>query len=104
MNRQAQRVTAEEVPSARWRARLHEIIFEADTPAGRFFDFALIWLIILSVGTVVLESVRHVREQYGALLYTLEWAFTVLFYTRICVPIDQRAPSFSLRDQFFRCR
>jgi hypothetical protein len=23
---------------SRWRARLHEVIFEADTPAGRAFD------------------------------------------------------------------
>ncbi len=64
MNRQThERVKATEMPAAGWRARLHEIIFEADTPAGRLFDFALIWLILLSVATVILESVRHVREQ-----------------------------------------
>ena len=80
MNRQAhERVRATEIPSAGWRGRLHEIIFEADTPAGRLFDFALIWLILLSVATVILESVRHVREQYGDLLYALEWFFTLLF-------------------------
>ena len=80
MNKQThERVEATGVPSPGWRARLHEIIFEADTPAGRLFDFALIWLILLSVATVVLESVRRVREQYGILLYVLEWSFTVLF-------------------------
>lgn len=80
MNRQEhERVKATAVPSARWRARLHEIVFEADTPAGRFFDFALIWLILLSVATVILESVRHVREQFGEPLYALEWIFTLLF-------------------------
>jgi voltage-gated potassium channel len=80
MNRQAhERVSATETPSAGWRARLHEIIFEADTSAGRLFDFALIWLILLSVATVILESVRHIREQYGDSLYALEWFFTLLF-------------------------
>jgi voltage-gated potassium channel len=80
MKRRAdERVTATEVPSTKRRARLHEIIFEADTRAGRLFDFALIWLILLSVATVILESVRYVREQYGELLYALEWLFTVLF-------------------------
>jgi voltage-gated potassium channel len=74
-----ERVKATAVPSAGWRARLHEIVFEADTPAGRFFDFAIIWLILLSVATVILESVRHVREQYGGPLYALEWVFTLLF-------------------------
>jgi voltage-gated potassium channel len=80
MNMQAhERGVATGVPSAGWRARLHEIIFEADTPAGRLFDFALIWLILLSVATVTLESVRTIREQYGDQLYILEWLFTLLF-------------------------
>ena len=70
---------AEERPSTRRRARLHEVIFESDTPAGRYFDLALIWLILLSVATVILESVREVRELHGKLLYALEWFFTVLF-------------------------
>ena len=74
-----QRVAATERPATRRRARLHEVIFESDTRAGRYFDLALTWLILLSVATVVLESVREVREQYGSVLYALEWAFTILF-------------------------
>lgn len=74
-----QRAPAEERPTTKRRARLHEVIFESDTPAGRYFDLALIWLILLSVATVILESVREVREQYGKLLYALEWLFTLLF-------------------------
>jgi voltage-gated potassium channel len=62
-----------------WRARLHEIIFEADTPAGKHFDVALLILILLSVLAVCLESVRELREQYGALLGVAEWTFTLLF-------------------------
>src|SRR5687767_14240633 len=80
MSREAhERVPAAERPSTRRRARLHEVIFESDTRAGRYFDLTLIWLILLSVATVVLESVREVREQYGALLHVLEWVFTLLF-------------------------
>ena len=74
-----ERAPAEERPSTKRRAQLHEIIFESDTRAGRYFDLALIWLILLSVATVVLESVREVRDQYGKLLYALEWFFTLLF-------------------------
>src|SRR5688500_8224549 len=76
---QQKRVPATERPATRRRARLHEIIFEADTRAGRLFDLVLIWLILLSVATVILESVRQIREQYGELLYALEWLFTLLF-------------------------
>src|SRR3712207_226006 len=74
-----ERVSATETPSAGVRARMHEVIFEADTPAGRAFDFALICLILLSVATVMLESIRDVRERYGELLYALEWLVTLLF-------------------------
>ncbi|MCA1577467.1 MAG: ion transporter [Acidobacteria bacterium] len=81
MSREAHQIigSAEERPSTKRRARLHEVIFESDTRAGRAFDLILIWLILLSVATVVLESVREIREQYGVLLYGLEWLFTVLF-------------------------
>lgn len=80
MSREAhERVPAAERPSTRRRARLHEVIFESDTRAGRYFDLTLTWLILLSVATVVLESVREVRGQYGTLLHALEWVFTLLF-------------------------
>jgi voltage-gated potassium channel len=61
------------------RGRLHEVIFEAETPAGRAFDITLIGLIILSVLAVMLESVGEIRGRYGAQLYVVEWAFTLLF-------------------------
>lgn len=77
--KEQERIKATASPPSGWRARLHEIVFEADTRAGRFFDFGLIWLILLSCATVILESVRHIREQYGEPLYALEWLFTVLF-------------------------
>ncbi len=39
-----------------WRHRLHTIIFEADTPAGRAFDIALIAAIVLSVILFIVVS------------------------------------------------
>lgn len=66
-------------PAGGWRGRLHEVIFEAETKAGRAFDIALIGLILLSVLAVMLESSRGVRARYGSELYAAEWAFTLLF-------------------------
>src|SRR5688572_5100791 len=62
-----------------WRARLHELIFEADTPAGRRFDVLLLIIIGLSVLAVCLESVRDLRSRYGLELRIAEWIFTILF-------------------------
>ena len=62
-----------------WRARTHEIIFEADTPAGKTFDIVLIVCIIASVVAVMLDSVGGVRRVHGELLYKIEWFFTILF-------------------------
>ncbi len=62
-----------------WRSRLHEVIFEAETPAGRTFDLLLLVAILLSVTAAVLESVDSIREPYGQLLRAIEWIFTLLF-------------------------
>lgn len=59
--------------------RLHEIIFEAETPAGRLFDLVLIVFILASVASVMLESVQSIRLEYSALFDILEWAFTAVF-------------------------
>jgi len=61
------------------RRSLHEIIFEADTPAGKLFDVLLILSIVVSVVLVMLDSVSSVRNDYGDLLYIGEWVFTILF-------------------------
>ncbi len=66
-------------PPGRLRARLHEIIFEADTPEGRMFDLLLLIAIVSSVMVVLLESVATVRARFGPTLRAAEWGFTVLF-------------------------
>lgn len=66
-------------PSYRLRNRLHEIIFEADTPAGKLFDVLLILSIVISVAVVMLDSVSTFQLEYGQLFLVLEWLFTILF-------------------------
>ena len=65
--------------SDRLRAKLHEIIFEADTPVGKVFDVLLIVSIVASVVLVMLDSVSSIQLSYGELLYLGEWFFTLLF-------------------------
>ncbi len=59
--------------------KLHHIIFEAETPAGKFFDVFLIICIKLSVLVVMLDSVSSIQVKHGSLFNNLEWIFTFLF-------------------------
>jgi voltage-gated potassium channel len=61
------------------KRKFHEIIFEADTKEGKFFDIALLWLIISSITVVLLESIYELRVDYGQIFFFLEWMFTILF-------------------------
>ena len=90
---------------AAWREKLHEVIFEADTPAGKAFDIGLLLAIVLSVTAVLLESVSGIRARYGAGLRAAEWFFTVLFTVEyvlrlICIdrPLRYAASFFGLVD------
>lgn len=67
------------IPLSGWRRKLYIIIFEADTRSGRLFDLALIVSIVLSLLTVILESVASIRQQWGPQLKILDWLFTILF-------------------------
>ena len=69
----------DEKPLSGWRHRLHEIIYEADTPMGKRFDIALFILIVVSVILVMLESVKEIDARYHRILLVLEWTITVLF-------------------------
>jgi len=61
------------------RARIYQIIFETDTKAGRLFDVILLWLILLSVGVVIIESIPEVGHAYPKTFHFIELIFTVLF-------------------------
>lgn len=73
--------------SDRLRKQLRVIIFGTHTPAGRAFDLVLIMLILVSVALVFLESVAHIRAEYGRLLKASEWTITVLFTVEYAVRI-----------------
>lgn len=62
-----------------WRHKLHEIIYEADTPLGKWFDLTLIVLILLSVLLVMLESVKEIDLKFHKPLFFLEWFVTIFF-------------------------
>jgi voltage-gated potassium channel len=64
---------------SKFRYKMHEIIFEADTFWGKFFDVGLLILIVLSILVVMLESVPGMTEQHRILFQTAEWIFTILF-------------------------
>lgn len=70
---------AEEKTYSGWRNKLHEVIYEADTPAGKLFDIILFILIIFSVILVMLESIKEVDKDYHGTLLTLEWIVTIFF-------------------------
>lgn len=63
----------------KFRARLHEIIYEADTKMGKFFDLLLLVVIIISIAAVMLESISSVRILYGHQLAVIEWVITIFF-------------------------
>jgi voltage-gated potassium channel len=65
--------------SSSLKGKLHEIIFEADTPGGKLFDVALLVTIVASVLVVMLESVKSYQAGFGHLFYVLEWIFTIFF-------------------------
>lgn len=62
-----------------WQIRLHEIIYESNTIAGKAFDVTLLVLIFASILVVMLDSVERWHQLYGDLFLKLEWAFTIVF-------------------------
>lgn len=64
---------------AKWKIKIHEIIYEADTPAGKLFDVILLITILTSVLLVMLESVESINDKYYDFLNISEWIITILF-------------------------
>jgi voltage-gated potassium channel len=92
-------------PESGWRQELYDIIFEADTPAGLFFDIALVVAILASILVVVLDSVPWISGDYDIVMYSLEWMFTLLFTAEyvlrlVCVrrPLQYASSFFGVID------
>ncbi|EDY82912.1 transporter, cation channel family [Verrucomicrobiia bacterium DG1235] len=75
------------INGSKFRERCRRIIFHSSRFEEKLFDVVLILAIITSVVIVMLESVKGIRAEYGQLLYTLEWAFTILFTLEYVVRI-----------------
>ncbi len=61
------------------KRRLYQIIFEADTPAGKLFDIVLIAFILLSIAVVMLESDDTLPVNINRAMVLMEWCLTILF-------------------------
>lgn len=66
-------------PKKSLKSKLHEVIYEADTPSGRLFDILLLIAILASIILVMLESVESFDTNYHEFLYIAEWVITILF-------------------------
>ncbi len=69
----------EAVTKSQWRSKVFKIIYHSDTPMGKWFDILLIIFIILSVLTIILDSVLELHLAYGEWFYVVEWFFTIIF-------------------------
>ena len=78
---------------------IFDIIFGYESRAGRWFDIALIALILSSVTAVLADSVASIHLNYGTIIYRLEWTFTLIFtleyFLRIYSTTRKRAYLFS---------
>ena len=62
-----------------FRQKVYIIIYGVNTPAGKAFDIGLLVAILLSVFTIMLETVEGVDYIYHRELVILEWIFTTVF-------------------------
>lgn len=83
------------------REQIFTIIFEADTPAGKLFDICLLVAIILSVATVMLESVNTFSAAHHNFFVALEWVFTGLFTIEYILRLYCVRSQFKYATSFF---
>ncbi len=57
----------------------HTVIFGTSTPAGKWFDIALIWIILTSVLVILLDSIASLHAHYGDFYLRIEFIFTAFF-------------------------
>lgn len=61
------------------KLKLRRIIFGTASPGGKTFDIVLIYVILLSVLVVMLDSVSWIGAEYQRTFWWLEWFFTAIF-------------------------
>lgn len=61
------------------KEKLHNIVFESNTRAGRMFDLTVLIAILFSTLLVMLDSVPSYHNRLGGLFLNLEWIITIFF-------------------------
>lgn len=62
-----------------FRQKMYIIIYGVNTPLGKAFDVGLLIAILLSVFTIMAETVEGIDQTYHKELIVLEWIFTIIF-------------------------
>lgn len=62
-----------------WQLKVQEVIHGTETKWGKLFDVLLLIVILASIVTVMLESVKEISAKYHDVFITLEWIITGLF-------------------------
>ncbi len=62
-----------------FRNNLYNIVFHTNTKSGKQFDIVLLWIILLSVLVVMLESIPELGSNFKNIFFTIEWIFTIIF-------------------------
>lgn len=86
-----------------WKGQetLHRWLFRGETKEGRLLELVLLGAIVLSVGTVMLESMESFRAAHGRLLGVAEWLFTLLFTVEYGLRLASVRRPFRYATSFF---
>ncbi len=75
------------------RDKVQHVIFDHETKSGKLFDIVLLWLILISVLVVLLESVSSLHAQFFDTFFYIEWIITILFTLEYIIRIwSSRTP------------
>lgn len=82
-----------------WKRFLYRVIYRADTKLGKFFDIALLSLILVSTFIIMMESVPTLDKKFHVYFIISEWVisvfFTVEYWARIAVLKNKKHYIFS---------
>lgn len=83
------------------KQKIYIIVYGVNTPQGKAFDIALLFLILLSVSVIMLETIEGVDVIYHKQLTVLEWIFTILFSLEYILRIFSSKRPFSYIFSFY---
>ena len=83
------------------KEKLYSIIFEADTPAGKWFDLILIYTIIISVFAVCIESIEAYGLRFSLEFFIIEFICTLFFFVEYILRLYSSKSTKSYFFSFF---